>query len=77
MERDSQSLTALYRREGFLSARVRAEPRTEPVELTLTFNIDEGKKVTVKGIDDDELLRQMGLFKQESYSDAILEGNRA
>ena len=77
VERDSQSLTALYRREGFLSARVRPEPRTEPVELSLTFNIDEGKKVTVKGIDDDELLRRMGLFKQDSYSDAILEGNRA
>lgn len=77
VERDSQSLMALYRREGFLSARVRPEPRTEPVELSLTFNIDEGKKVTVKGIDDDELLRRMGLFKQDSYSDAILEGNRA
>ena len=77
VERDSQSLTALYRREGFLSARVRPEPRTEPVELSLTFNIDEGKKVTVKGIDDDELLGRMGLFKQDSYSDAILEGNRA
>ncbi len=77
VERDSQSLTALYRREGFLSARVRPEPRTEPIELSLTFNIDEGKKVTVKGIDDDELLRRMGLFKQDSYSDAILEGNRA
>ena len=77
VERDSQTLMALYRREGFLSARIRPEPRTEAVELFLTFNIVEGKKVTVKGINDDELLKRMGLFKQDSYSQAILEGNKA
>ena len=77
VERDSQSLVELYRREGFLSVRVRPEPRTERVELFLTFNIVEGKKVTVKGINDKELLKWMGLFKQQSYSEAILEGNKA
>ena len=75
--RDSQSLMALYRSNGFLSARIHPEQRTERAELFLTFNIVEGKKVIVKGIDDDELLKRMGLFKQDSYSDAILEGNRA
>ncbi|MDE0043799.1 MAG: BamA/TamA family outer membrane protein, partial [Candidatus Poribacteria bacterium] len=77
VERDSQSLTELYRREGFLSARIRPEPRAERVELFLTFNIIEGKKVTVKGINDKELLKRMGLFKQQRYSEAILEGNKA
>ena len=77
VERDSQSLMALYRREGFLSVRVQPEQRLEPIELSLTFNIVEGKKVIVKGIDDDELLKRMSLFKQDSYSQAILEGNKA
>ena len=77
VEGDSQSLMALYRREGFLSVRVQPEQRLEPIELSLTFNIVEGKKVTVKGIDDDELLKRMSLFKQDSYSQAILEGNKA
>lgn len=76
-ERDSQRLMDLYRREGFLSARVRAEPRAERVELFLTFNIVEGKRVTVKGINDAELLKRMGLFKQDSYSHAVLESNKA
>ena len=75
--RDSQSLMELYRRKGFLSARIQPEQRTESAGLFLTFNIVEGKKVIVKGIDDGELLERMGLFKQDSYSHAILEGNRA
>lgn len=77
VERDSQRLREIYRREGFLSARIRAEPRIEHIELILAFNIVEGKKVTVKGIDDNELRNRMSLFKQDSYSDAILEGNKA
>ena len=77
VERDSQRLRELYRREGFLSARIRSDPRIERVELFLAFNIVEGKKVTVKGIDDNDLLKRMGLFKQDSYSHSILEGNKA
>ncbi len=77
VERDSRNLIALYRQEGFLSVRVHPALRLEAAELSLTFNITEGKKVTVKGIDDDELLERMSLFKQDGYSQAILEGNRA
>ena len=77
VERDSQRLMTRYRQEGFLSVRVHPEQRLEPVELSLTFNIVEGKKVTVKGIDDDKLLKRMNLFKQDSYSEAILEANKA
>ena len=35
------------------------EQRTESAGLFLTFNIVEGKKVIVKGIDDGELLERM------------------
>ncbi|MDE0297564.1 MAG: BamA/TamA family outer membrane protein [Candidatus Poribacteria bacterium] len=76
VERDIQHLMSLYRRDGFLNTRVHTERHLDVAELSLTFKIVEGKKVTVKGIDDDELRNRMSLFKQNSYSDAILESNR-
>ena len=75
--RDSSRLLSLYRREGFLSAQVKVvPPRIDPTGFALTFKMVEGKKVTVKGIHDSSLFKRMSLFKQDSYSDAILESNK-
>ena len=79
IEDDMRRIRELYQKNGYLTVEVESRPNHDDEfgTVSLLYKISEGKKVTVKlfgdGIDKNELKKKLILFKQNSYSNMILD----
>ena len=82
VEKDIEAIRKLYRKNGYLTAQIKPEPRYDENSYMVSLSSTEfarGTKVVVKlvgdNVDSRELREKLSLFKQQSYSDTILRSN--